>query len=119
MMEESAMFIKVTLALRDIGVPAHAKGYRYLRTALLMAISDPNATAMVTKTLYPDVGKQYRETAVNVERMMRFAIGKAWQCADHDVLARYFGTVIAGRDTPPPISLFVATLSDTIKYDIH
>ena len=83
---------QVTKVIHQIGVPAHIKGYQYLRTAILMAISDKDVINAVTKVLYPTVAKQYQTTSSRVERAIRHAIEVAWDRGDVDTLNSFSDT---------------------------
>ena len=90
----SSLRLRVTEILHQIGVPAHIKGYHYLRDSILMAVEDPEIINAVTKQLYPSVAKRYNTTSSRVERAIRHAIEVAWDREDVDVLNSYFGYTI-------------------------
>lgn len=100
--------------LREIGVPAHIKGYRFLRDAIIMVTEDPELINAVTKELYPDIAKKNATTASRVERAIRHAIEVAWDRGDLDVLNNYFGSTIHSLRGKPTNSEFIAMLSDKI-----
>ena len=106
--------IQITEILHQIGVPAHIKGYHYLRDSILMAISDPEIINAVTKQLYPSVAKQYETTSSRVERAIRHAIEVAWDRGDVDVLNSYFGYTIHNTRGKPTNSEFIAMISDKL-----
>ncbi len=106
--------IEVTEILHQIGVPAHIKGYHYLRDSILMAIEDPEIINAVTKQLYPSVAKQYETTSSRVERAIRHAIEVAWDRGDVDVLNSYFGYTIHNTRGKPTNSEFIAMISDKL-----
>ncbi|WP_322175950.1 sporulation transcription factor Spo0A [Acutalibacter caecimuris] len=106
--------VKVTDILHQIGVPAHIKGYHYLRDAIIMAIEDPEIINAVTKQLYPNVAKRYATTSSRVERAIRHAIEVAWDRGDVDVLNSYFGYTIHNTRGKPTNSEFVAMISDKL-----
>ena len=106
--------IQVTEILHQIGVPAHIKGYHYLRDSILMAIEDPDIINAVTKQLYPSVAKQYETTSSRVERAIRHAIEVAWDRGDVDVLNSYFGYTIHNTRGKPTNSEFIAMISDKL-----
>lgn len=92
----------VTSLMLEIGIPAHIKGYPYLREAILIAVQDMDILNAVTKELYPMVGKQFQTTSVRVERAIRHAIEVAWDRGNLDILQRYFGYSVSslkGRPT--------------------
>ncbi|MBO5649795.1 MAG: sporulation transcription factor Spo0A [Clostridia bacterium] len=106
---------QVTKIIHRIGVPAHIKGYQYLRTAILMATEDPDIINYVTKMLYPTVAKQYKTTSSRVERAIRHAIEVAWDRGDVDVLNEYFGYTIQNNRGKPTNSEFIAMISDRLR----
>ncbi len=112
---------QVTKIIHQIGVPAHIKGYQYLRTAILMTISDSNIINSVTKVLYPSVAKQYQTTTSRVERAIRHAIEVAWDRGDIDTLNSYFGYTIQNNRGKPTNSEFIAMIADNLrlKYKIR
>lgn len=101
--------------MRQIGVPAHIKGYQYLRTAIELCIDDKEMLESVTKLLYPTVAKMYSTTSSRVERAIRHAIEVAWDRGDVDVLSSYFGYTIQSNRGKPTNSEFIAMISDRIK----
>lgn len=101
--------------MRQIGVPAHIKGYQYLRTSIELCIEDKEMLESVTKLLYPTVAKMYSTTSSRVERAIRHAIEVAWDRGDVDVLSSYFGYTIQSNRGKPTNSEFIAMISDRIK----
>ncbi len=112
---------QVTRIIHQIGVPAHIKGYQYLRTAILMTISDSDVINSVTKVLYPSVAKKYQTTTSRVERAIRHAIEVAWDRGDVDTLNSYFGYTIQNSRGKPTNSEFIAMIADNLrlKYKIR
>ena len=110
----SDLRIQVTEILHQIGVPAHIKGYHYLRDSIIMAIEDPEIINAVTKQIYPSVAKQYETTSSRVERAIRHAIEVAWDRGDVDVLNSYFGYTIHNTRGKPTNSEFIAMISDKL-----
>lgn len=106
---------QVTKILHQIGVPAHIKGYQYLRTAILMTIEDNNIINSVTKILYPSVAKRYQTTTSRVERAIRHAIEVAWDRGDVDTLNAYFGYTIQNTRGKPTNSEFIAMIADNFR----
>ena len=93
--------VTVTEILHQIGVPAHIKGYHYLRESIIMSINTPEVINAVTKQLYPAVAKKYSTTSSRVERAIRHAIEVAWDRGDVEILNSYFGyTIHTGRGKP-------------------
>lgn len=110
--------VSVTQILHQIGVPAHIKGYHYLRDSIIMAVETPEIINAVTKKLYPSVAKNYDTTSSRVERAIRHAIEVAWDRGDIDILNSYFGyTIHTGRGKPTN-SEFIAMISDKLRLEI-
>lgn len=108
----------VTQTLHQIGVPAHIKGYQYLREAILMAINDEESINAVTKLLYPGVAKKYATTSSRVERAIRHAIEVAWDRGDVEILNSYFGYTIQSSRGKPTNSEFVAMIADKFRLQL-
>ena len=108
---------KVTSVLHNMGVPAHIKGYGFLRQSIIMAVEDPQVISLVTKRLYPDIAKLNNTTASRVERAIRHAIEVAWDRGNVDVLNEYFGYTINNMRGKPTNSEFVAMISDRIRLE--
>ena len=107
--------ITITEILHQIGVPAHIKGYHYLRDSIMLSVTRPEIINAVTKELYPTVAKKYSTTPSRVERAIRHAIEVAWDRGDVDVLNSYFGyTIHTGRGKPTN-SEFIAMISDRLR----
>jgi two-component system response regulator (stage 0 sporulation protein A) len=111
----SDMESQVTKVIHQIGVPAHIKGYQYLRTAILMTIEDNDVINSVTKILYPSVAKRYQTTSSRVERAIRHAIEVAWDRGDIDTLNAYFGYTIQNSRGKPTNSEFIAMIADNLR----
>ena len=110
-----SMEAQVTQMIHQIGVPAHIKGYQYLRCAIMLAVDNDDMINAVTKILYPTVAKKYRTTSSRVERAIRHAIEVAWDRGDIEVLTSYFGyTIHTGRGKPTN-SEFIALLADKLR----
>lgn len=110
--------VKVTSILHEIGVPAHIKGYHYLRDSIIMSIEKPDIINAVTKQLYPSVAKKYSTTSSRVERAIRHAIEVAWDRGDVEVLNSYFGYTIHNDRGKPTNSEFIAMISDRLRLEI-
>ena len=106
---------QVTDVIHKIGVPAHIKGYQYLRTAIMMTIEDNDLINSVTKILYPSVAKKYQTTSSRVERAIRHAIEVAWDRGDIDTLNSYFGYTIQNERGKPTNSEFIAMIADNMR----
>ncbi len=107
--------ITITDILHQIGVPAHIKGYHYLRDSIMMCVNRPEIINAVTKELYPSVAKKYETTSSRVERAIRHAIEVAWDRGDVDVLNSYFGYTIHNGRGKPTNSEFIAMISDRLR----
>ena len=111
--------MKVTEILHEIGVPAHIKGYHYLRDSIIMSVERPEIINAVTKQLYPSVAKKYETTSSRVERAIRHAIEVAWDRGDLDVLNSYFGYTIHNDRGKPTNSEFIAMISDRLRLQLR
>lgn len=111
--------VKVTEILHQIGVPAHIKGYHYLRDSIIMSVEQPEIINAVTKQLYPSVAKKYSTTSSRVERAIRHAIEVAWDRGDVEVLNSYFGYTIQGSRGKPTNSEFIAMISDKLRLQMR
>lgn len=118
-MTASEMEINITRIMHQIGVPAHIKGYHYLRFAILTAIEDPSIINAITKQLYPRVAKHFETTPSRVERAIRHAIEVAWDRGNVDVLNSYFGYTIHNSRGKPTNSEFIAMISDKLRLGIR
>lgn len=107
--------VTVSQILHEIGVPAHIKGYQYLRQAIIMCVNDTEMMSSVTKVLYPTVAKQFKTTPSRVERAIRHAIEVAWDRGDVDILSSYFGYTIQNERGKPTNSEFIAMISDRLR----
>ena len=106
---------QVTKVIHQIGVPAHIKGYQYLRTAIMLTIEDTDIINSVTKILYPSVAKKYSTTSSRVERAIRHAIEVAWDRGDVETLNSYFGYTIQNNRGKPTNSEFIAMIADNLR----
>ena len=113
--EHPDMEAQVTKIIHQIGVPAHIKGYQYLRCAILMTIDDDDIINSVTKVLYPSVAKRFGTTTSRVERAIRHAIEVAWDRGDVDTLNSYFGYTIQNSRGKPTNSEFIAMIADNLR----
>jgi two-component system response regulator (stage 0 sporulation protein A) len=111
--------IIVTKIFHQIGVPAHIKGYHYLREAIMMAIKDIDIINSITKQLYPSVAKKFDTTSSRVERAIRHAIEVAWDRGDVDILNSYFGYTIHNSRGKPTNSEFIAMIADKLRLQMH
>ena len=109
--------LTVTEILHQIGVPAHIKGYQFLRDAILLTMNEPEYINAVTKRLYPEIAKKNGTTASRVERAIRHAIEVAWDRGDVDTLNSYFGYTIHNLRGKPTNSEFIAMIADKMRLD--
>lgn len=105
----------VTEIIHEIGIPAHIKGYQYIREAIIEVVADMDLINAVTKALYPSVAKKYNTTPSRVERAIRHAIEVAWDRGDIEVLQRYFGYTVSGVKGKPTNSEFIALIADRLQ----
>lgn len=117
-LNQNSIELKVTEILHQIGVPAHIKGYHYLRDSIIMSIEQPEIINAVTKQLYPSVAKKYETTSSRVERAIRHAIEVAWDRGDVDVLNSYFGYTIHISRGKPTNSEFIAMIADKLRLQL-
>ena len=115
--KEDELKIRVTEILHQIGVPAHIKGYHYVRAAIILSVENDEMINAITKLLYPTVAEQYETTPSRVERAIRHAIEVAWDRGDIDVLNSYFGYTINNGRGKPTNSEFVAMISDNLRLE--
>ncbi|MBR4940504.1 MAG: sporulation transcription factor Spo0A [Clostridia bacterium] len=108
----------ITALLHDIGVPAHIKGYQYLREAIMLSVRDPEIINSVTKILYPQVAKTYHTTSSRVERAIRHAIEVAWDRGDVDEIQKIFGYTVSNIKGKPTNSEFIAMLADNLTLSV-
>ncbi len=107
----------VTDMIHEIGVPAHIKGYQYLREAIMMSVEDPAMISSITKILYPTVAKKNQTTSSRVERALRHAIEVAWRRGSMDVLEDIFGNTVCAGKGKPTNSEFLALLTDRFRLE--
>ncbi len=112
---DTQLELMITDIIHQIGVPAHIKGYHYLREAIILSIKNSDIINSVTKLLYPTVAKKHSTTASRVERAIRHAIEVAWDRGDIDVLNSYFGYTIQNERGKPTNSEFIAMISDKLR----
>ena len=115
--EESPVALErlVTSIIHEVGVPAHIKGYQYVREAIILAVQDMDVINAVTKVLYPEVARRYNTTPSRVERAVRHAIETAWDRGDLETLQRYFGYTVSNTKGKPTNSEFIAMIADRIR----
>ncbi|EOS29933.1 hypothetical protein C807_02327 [Lachnospiraceae bacterium 28-4] len=108
----------VTEFMLDMGVPAHLKGYHYLRTAILMAGKDMEVVGSVTKLLYPEIAKLFKTTEQKVERAIRNAIEVSWVRGNADTFEDLFGYSFLTGNTRPTNSEYIAQIADRIRLEM-
>lgn len=109
----------VTDMIHEIGVPAHIKGYQYLREAIMMSVDDPAMISSITKILYPTIAKRFQTTPSRVERAIRHAIEVAWSRGRMETLDALFGYTIDTGKGKPTNSEFIALIADRIRLSYH
>lgn len=109
--------LEVTNIIHQMGVPAHIKGYQYLREAILLVIKDVGLLSAVTKELYPTIAEEYETTPSRVERAIRHAIELAWDRGNVDLMNKFFGYTINIERGKPTNSEFIAMISDKLRME--
>ncbi|MDD4370111.1 MAG: sporulation transcription factor Spo0A [Anaerostipes sp.] len=109
----------VTRIIRDLGIPAHIKGYQYVREGIIMAIDDINMMNYITKLLYPTIAQKYKTTSSSVERAIRHAIEVAWTRGKIELLEDMFGYTISAGKGKPTNSEFIALIADKLRLEYH
>ena len=108
---------KLASLFLTIGIPAHIKGYQYLREAIMITVRDMDVINAVTKILYPEVAKRYATTPSRVERAIRHAIEVAWDRGDLETLQKYFGYTVSNAKGKPTNSEFIAMIADRLTLE--
>ena len=116
--DKSGIEAMVTSIIHEIGVPAHIKGYQYLREAIIIAVNDMDVINAITKVLYPQVAKTFQTTPIRVERAIRHAIEVAWDRGDLDTLQRFFGYTVSNTKGKPTNSEFIALIADKLQLQL-
>lgn len=109
--------IDVTNLLLEIGIPAHIKGYQYIREGIMLSFYDKNMLHYITKCLYPTIAKKYKTTSSSVERTIRHAIEVAFRRGNRQVLEEIFSNAICSKKTKPTNSEFIALLTDKLRLE--
>lgn len=107
----------ITHILLEIGIPAHIKGYQYIREGILMSFADRNMLHYITKFLYPTIAKKYQTTSSSVERTIRHAIEVAWKRGDMETIEEIFGNSVSAGKGKPTNSEFLALLTDKLRLE--
>jgi two-component system response regulator (stage 0 sporulation protein A) len=114
-MTERDLEVVVTEFIHEVGVPAHIKGYQYLRDAIIMTVNDSEMLGAITKILYPEIAKKHKTTSSRVERAIRHAIEVAWSRGKLETIEEMFGYTINSGKGKPTNSEFIALISDKIR----
>ena len=107
----------ITGIIHDIGIPAHIKGYQYLRDAIMMSVKDMDMLNCITKVLYPSIAKKYQTTSSRVERAIRHAIEVAFSRGRVDMIDELFGYTVSNGKGKPTNSEFIALIADRIRLE--
>ena len=111
--------LRITEAIHECGVPAHIKGYQYVREAIRLAVHDPSIVNFVTKEMYPQIAEKYNTTSSRVERAIRHAVELAWDRGDIDVLKSWFGYTVQPAKGRPTNSEFIALIADRLRLEVQ
>ncbi|MBO5483875.1 MAG: sporulation transcription factor Spo0A [Lachnospiraceae bacterium] len=114
---ENSLEADVTEIIHEIGIPAHIKGYQYLRDAIMMAVNDTEMLGSITKVLYPTIAKRHKTTSSRVERAIRHAIEVAWSRGKMETIEELFGYTVNSGKGKPTNSEFVALIADKIRLE--
>ena len=117
--KEEILEIKVTNIIHEIGVPAHIKGYQYLRDGIMMVVDNIEVINQITKQLYPDLAKKYKTTPSRVERAIRHAIEVAWNRGQIETVENIFGYTVNSNKGKPTNSEFIAMIADKLRLDLR
>ena len=116
--KEEILEVKVTNIIHEIGVPAHIKGYQYLRDGIMMVVENIEVINQITKQLYPDLAKKYKTTPSRVERAIRHAIEVAWNRGQIETVENIFGYTVNSNKGKPTNSEFIAMIADKLRLDL-
>lgn len=108
----------VTNVIHEVGVPAHIKGYQYLREAIMMVVNDIDVINQITKQLYPDIAQKYKTTPSRVERAIRHAIEVAWGRGQAETVESIFGYTVSAAKGKPTNSEFIAMIADKLRLEL-
>lgn len=117
-LSDTELELMVTEIIHKIGIPAHIKGYNYLREAIMLSVKDSEMINSVTKLLYPTIAKSFSTTSSRVERAIRHAIEVAWDRGDIELLESYFGYTVKNQRGKPTNSEFIAMISDNLRLNM-
>ena len=116
-MQKLELESEITSLLHEVGIPAHIKGYMYLRTAILETYLNVDFLGQITKVLYPEIARKYETTASRVERAIRHAIEVAWNRGNIDAIDEIFGYTISASKAKPTNSEFIAMIADKLRLE--
>ena len=116
--DEKNLEALVTNIIHEVGVPAHIKGYQYLREAIMMVVANIDVINQITKQLYPDVAKKFKTTPSRVERAIRHAIEVAWGRGQTETVENIFGYTISAAKGKPTNSEFIAMIADKLRLEL-
>ncbi len=116
--EKQSLEALVTNVIHEVGVPAHIKGYQYLREAIIMVVNDIDVINQITKSLYPQIASKYNTTPSRVERAIRHAIEVAWGRGQQDAVESIFGYTISAAKGKPTNSEFIAMIADKLRLEL-
>ena len=116
--DEGNLEALVTNVIHEVGVPAHIKGYQYLREAIMMVVNDIDIINQITKQLYPDIAIKFKTTPSRVERAIRHAIEVAWSRGEQAAVERIFGYTISAAKGKPTNSEFIAMIADKLRLEL-
>ena len=108
----------VTNVIHGVGVPAHIKGYQYLREAIMLVVNDIDVINQITKTLYPEIAQKFKTTPSRVERAIRHAIEVAWGRGEVDLMENIFGYTVSAAKGKPTNSEFIAMIADKLRLEL-
>lgn len=117
--EKEDLKIRITNVIHQIGIPAHIKGYEYVRYAIMITVQETDIINSVTKILYPKVAKKYLTTPARVERAIRHGIEVAWERGNTEMLYKYFGYTVNFDKGKPTNSEFIALIADKIRLQMN
>ena len=116
--DEENLEALVTNVIHEVGVPAHIKGYQYLREAIMMVVKDIDIINQITKQLYPDIARKFKTTPSRVERAIRHAIEVAWTRGQTETVDSIFGYTISAAKGKPTNSEFIAMIADKLRLEL-
>ena len=116
--DEGNLEALVTNVIHEVGVPAHIKGYQYLREAIMMVVNDIDIINQITKQLYPDIAEKYHTTPSRVERAIRHAIEVAWGRGEQATVENIFGYTVSASKGKPTNSEFIAMIADKLRLEL-